>query len=101
MLMVIFEFTVKSGKSQSYFELVESMRRQVENVDGFLGVERFQSCSDKKKFISVSKWRDEGAIREWGGQKEHKKVQEIGKKEIFDSFSLREVEVLREKSFSL
>ena len=48
MLMVIFEFTVKSGKSQSYFELVESMRRQVENVDGFLGVERFQSCSDKK-----------------------------------------------------
>ena len=82
MLMVIFEFTVKSGKGQSYFELVESMRRQVENVDGFLGVERFQSCSDKNRFISVSKWRDEGAIREWGGQKEHKKVQEIGKKEI-------------------
>ena len=55
MLMVIFEFTVKSGKSQSYFELVESMRRQVENVEGFLGVERFQSCNDKNRFISVLK----------------------------------------------
>ena len=101
MLMIIFEFTVKPGRSQAYFELAESMRRQVENVEGFLGVERFQSCNDKRRFISLSKWRDKASIREWGGQKEHKKVQEIGKKEIFDSFSLKEVEVLNEKSFSL
>ena len=101
MLMVIFEFTVKPGRSQAYFELAESMRRQVENVEGFLGVERFQSCNDKNRFISVSKWRDKSSIKEWGGHKEHKKVQELGKKEIFDSFSLREVEVLSEKSFSL
>ena len=101
MLMIIFEFTVKPGHSQAYFELAESMRREVENVEGFLGVERFQSCNDKNRVISVSKWRDKSSIKDWGGQKKHKKVQEIGKKEIFDSFILREVEVISEKTFSL
>ena len=99
MLMVIFEFKVKSGQSQVYFDLAQDMMDKVENVDGFLGVERFQSCNEEEKYISVSKWRNHKAIKEWGSNIEHRQVQKTGKKEIFDSFDIRVVEVLREKFF--
>ena len=62
MIIVIFEFTVKPGKQDLYFEIAKVMQSEVEKVDGFLGVERFQSTVKDNKFVSVSRWRDEAAV---------------------------------------
>ena len=99
MIMVIFEFKVKPGKQEAYFSFAEAMHPEVEKIDGFLGVERFQSCVDSNKFVSVSRWRDEASVAAWREQPDHKKVQERGKNEIFESFKLRVVNLVREISF--
>ena len=96
MIIVIFEFTVKPGKQDVYFEIAKNMQSEVEKVDGFLGVERFQSTVKDNRFVSVSRWRDEAAVEVWRTQLDHREAQERGKEEIFETYTLRTVNVLRE-----
>jgi heme-degrading monooxygenase HmoA len=96
MILVIFEFIVKPGKQDAYFEIAREMQSEVEKIDGFLGVERFQSTIANNKFLSVSRWRDEAAVEVWRTQLDHRAAQEKGKKEIFEAYTLRTVNVLRE-----
>ena len=96
MIMVIFEFKVKPGQEKAYFAFAEAMQPIVKKIDGFLGVERYQSCVDTNKFVSVSTWRDEAAVRAWRAQPNHREAQESGKKEIFESFTIRVADVIRE-----
>ena len=96
MIMVIFEFTVKPGQEKAYFAFAEELKPIVGKIDGFLGVERYQSSVDSSKFVSVSTWRDEAAVLAWRAQSNHKEAQERGKEEIFESFKLRVTNVMRE-----
>ena len=96
MIMVVFEFTVRQGKQEAYFKFAKKLQPEVEKIDGFLGVERFQSCVDENKFVSVSRWRDEVGVTLWRDQFDHKNAQKIGKNEIFESFAVRVVDVIRE-----
>ena len=99
MIMVIFEFKIKPGQEEAYFLFAETLHPEVEKIDGLLGVERFQSCVDSNKFVSVSRWRDEAAVAAWRAQPDHRTAQERGKNEIFESFELRVVNLVREISF--
>ena len=96
MIMVVFEFTVKPGQEKAYFAFADELHPIVDKIDGFLGVERYQSPVDSNKFVSVSTWRDEAAVTAWRAQSNHKLAQERGKKEIFESFKLRVASVIRE-----
>jgi heme-degrading monooxygenase HmoA len=96
MIMVVFEFTVKPGQEQAYFAFADGLQPIVGKIDGFLGVERYQSPFDRNKFVSISTWRDEAAVKAWRAQPKHKKAQDRGKKEIFESFKLRVTNILRE-----
>ena len=100
MIMVIFEFTVNPGKQDKYFEIAAEMQSEVEKIDGFIGVERFQSTTTAGKFVSLSRWRDEAAVELWRNQCNHKQAQEKGKREIFETFVLRTVKLLRENAQS-
>tara|TARA_Y100001934_G_scaffold281292_1_gene390505 strand:+ start:1403 stop:1705 length:303 start_codon:yes stop_codon:yes gene_type:complete len=98
MVIVIFEFTVKPGKEDSYFEIAAEVQAEVEKIDGFLGVERFQSTVYSNKFVSLSRWRDEAEVKTWCDQCDHKIAQGKGKREILERFLLRTVKVLKENA---
>ncbi len=66
MLAVIFEVEMNPGRDQDYFELAGSLKPELEAIDGFISVERFQSLSNEGKFVSVSFWRDEQAVNHRG-----------------------------------
>ena len=96
MLAVIFEVEMNPGRDQDYFELAGSLRTELEAIDGFVSVERFQSVSNEGKYVSVSFWRDEEAVKTWREHAEHRLVQAQGKKEIFADFRIRVAEVIRD-----
>ena len=52
--MVVFEFTVKPGQEQAYFAFADDLQPILGKIDGFLGVERYQSPFDRNKFVSIS-----------------------------------------------
>jgi len=95
-LAVIFEVEMNLGRDQDYFDLAGSLRSELEAVDGFISVERFQSVSNEGKYVSLSFWRDEEAVKTWREHAEHRIAQALGKKSIIADFRIRVAEVIRD-----
>ena len=69
---------------------------ELEKLDGFISVERFQSLSDPGKLLSLSFWRDEDAVRNWRNQDDHRQSQAAGRGEVFADYRLRIAAVVRD-----
>ena len=96
MIAVIFEFTPAEGRFADYKALAEGLNDQVRGFDGFISIERFQSISDGGKFVSLSFWRDEEAVRAWRNVMQHREAQKQGRAGIFKSYRLRIASVVRD-----
>ena len=96
MIAVIFEFTAAEGRFPDYKALAEGLSDEVRKVDGFLSIERFQSISDPTRFVSLSFWRDEEAVRKWRTVQKHREAQAKGRGGIFSEYRLRVCTVLRD-----
>lgn len=96
MIAVIFEVEPAEGQREAYLDLAAALRPQLEKMDGFISVERFQSISDPKKMLSLSFWRDEEAVRAWRTHTAHRATQTKGRAGIFQGYRLRIAEVSRD-----
>jgi len=54
MVIVVFEFEPMPEYVDRYFELAGALRSEVEQIDGFISVERFESVNQSGRFVSVS-----------------------------------------------
>ena len=96
MIAVIFEVWPAEGRTDGYLELAATMRAEVEKIDGFISVERFQSITDPDKLLSLSFWRDEAALDEWRALHAHRRMQTIGREGMFADYRLRVAAVIRD-----
>jgi heme-degrading monooxygenase HmoA len=96
MIAVIFEFTPIEGRFADYKALAEGLADDVNQAEGFISIERFESISNKGKFVSLSFWRDEQSVRKWRNLQKHREAQKKGRGGIFKSYRLRIAEVLRD-----
>ncbi|MBG6157971.1 heme-degrading monooxygenase HmoA [Labrenzia sp. EL_159] len=96
MIAVIFEVIPHADKKQNYLDTAAEIRPLLEEIDGFVSVERFQSLSDPEKLLSVSFFRDEEALNEWRRLTAHRKAQQIGRTSYFKDYKLRVAHVLRD-----
>jgi heme-degrading monooxygenase HmoA len=96
MIAVIFEFTPLEGRFADYRALAEGLAEDVRGFDGFLSIERFESITTRGKFVSLSFWRDEEAVRRWRNLQNHREAQRQGRGGIFGSYRLRVAQVLRD-----
>jgi heme-degrading monooxygenase HmoA len=96
MIAVIFEVEPRPGKRDAYLNIAAELKPLVENIDGFLGIERFESLAAPGKLLSLSWWRDEDAVRAWREMAEHREAQRAGKERLFASYRLRVAHVVRD-----
>ena len=96
MIAVIFEVEMRDGRMQDYFDLAAKLRPELDKIDGFVSVERFQSLANDNKYVSLSFWRDEEAIEKWRNIESHRLAQEKGRKGIFTDYRLRVANVSRD-----
>ncbi len=96
MIAVIFEVQPADGRKEHYLDIAAGLRPILEQVDGFISVERFQSLTDPKKILSLSFFRDEDAIRQWRNLSAHRSAQSKGRSGIFDGYRLRIASVIRD-----
>lgn len=96
MHVVVFEISMKEGAQDRYFDLAASLRPEVEKIDGFISVERFESVATPGKFVSISFWRDEAAVQTWRKHAGHEVAQATGKSEVFADFRISVAEVMRQ-----
>ncbi|MEX0695657.1 MAG: antibiotic biosynthesis monooxygenase [Rhodospirillales bacterium] len=96
MLAVIFEVWPREGLADDYFGLALSLKPALEKMDGFISVERFESVTSPGKFLSLSFWRDEAAIKNWYGFGGHADAQDQGRGGIFKDYRIRVASVMRD-----
>ena len=96
MLAVIFEVWPAAGRAAEYFDLAAALKADLGKIDGFLSIERFESLTTPGKFLSLSFWRDEEAIRQWRNLDTHRVAQAKGRGEVFADYRLRVAAVMRD-----
>ena len=96
MIAVLFEVWPEEGQAAIYLDLAASLRPELEAVEGFVSIERFQSLAEPGKLLSLSFWRDEGAVTAWRNTGAHRAVQAQGRAGVFRDYRLRIAEVSRD-----
>ena len=96
MFAVIFEVKPKIEGKEEYMKIAKGLRSFLENRDGFISIERFQSLSEEGKILSVSFWQDEAAIEKWRNLLEHRAAQKKGRESLFYSYRIRVAQVVRD-----
>lgn len=96
MIAIIFEVIPHPDQKQTYLNIAASLRPQLEQIDGFISIERFESLSTPGKLLSLSFFRDESAVLQWRQLEAHRKAQSRGREDIFDDYRLRVAHVLRD-----
>lgn len=95
-IAVIFEAVPRAERRTDYIKLAADLRDQLERIDGFISIERFESLTERGKFLSLSFWRDEDAVRRWRTLDAHRDAQAFGRKVVFSDYRLRVATVVRD-----
>lgn len=96
MIAVIFEVEPAEGRQNDYLTIAASLVEELRAMDGFIGVERFQSLTTPGKLLSLSFWRDEQSVAAWRNRGHHRAAQTQGRAGIFTTYRIRVASVLRD-----
>jgi len=95
-IAVIFEVMPHADGRQRYLASAAALRPLLDEIDGFISIERFASLSDPGKLLSLSFFRDEAAIAKWRQLEKHRAAQAAGRAALFADYRLRITHVVRD-----
>jgi heme-degrading monooxygenase HmoA len=96
MIAVIFEVVPATGRMDLYLDTARDLRLLLDDIDGFISIERFRSLTDPARLLSLSFWRDEAAVKAWRNTEEHRAAQSLGRNGVFDTYRLRIASIVRD-----
>lgn len=96
MIAVIFELWPKPGRKQEYLDIAGQLRPLLDEIDGFLSIERFESLAEPGKILSLSFFRDEAALTAWRNTEAHRLAQARGRASVLRNYRLRIAGVVRD-----
>ena len=96
MIAVIFEVFPAVGPRDDYLSMAAAMRPLLDQADGFISIERFESLYTPGKLLSLQFWRDEESLTKWRNVTEHRAAQALGRNGMFDDYRLRIAGVIRD-----
>ena len=94
---VIFTNQRTMSDDEMYSLTSERMVELAQQQPGFLGVESVRG--EDGIGITVSYWRDRGAIRAWRVNIEHLAAQQMGRQEFYSWYHIRVAEVVAHRSY--
>lgn len=96
MIAVIFEVWPAQGHQAAYLDIAAQLRPLLDEIDGFISIERFESLAEPGNLLSLSFWRDEKAVAAWRQQEAHRAAQDEGRHGILRDYRLIVAGVLRD-----
>ena len=96
MFAVIFEVVPHPERKQEYLDIAAALRPKLDDLEGFIFIERFQSLTTPGKLLALSYWRDEAAVARWRQIEGHREAQTFGRAALFNEYRLRIAAVVRD-----
>jgi heme-degrading monooxygenase HmoA len=81
---------------QAYLDLAATLKSLLQQIEGFVSVERFESLTHPGKYLSLSFWEDESAIARWRNVEAHRLAQARGRASLFADYRLRIGPIMRD-----
>src|SRR5690606_21461691 len=88
MIAVIFEVEPAEGQEAAYLDIAADLRVLLDEVEGFVSVERFRSLTNPGKVLSLSFFEDEAALARWRNNAAHRRAQAMGRGGVFRDYRL-------------
>jgi heme-degrading monooxygenase HmoA len=95
-IAVIFEVWPADGQRDTYLDIAANLRPLLDDIDGFISIERFESLAEPGKILSLSFWRDEDAVAAWRQLDPHRGAQAVGRDHVLRDYRLRVAGVIRD-----
>lgn len=97
MIAILFEVWPKDEEyKQAYLDVAAGLMTQLNEIEGFISIERFASLSEPGKLLSLSIFRDEEAVEAWRQLEKHRVAQAFGREKAFKDYRLRVASVIRD-----
>ncbi|MBV2143279.1 antibiotic biosynthesis monooxygenase [Falsochrobactrum sp. TDYN1] len=96
MIAVIFEVEPADGQESTYLDIAAQLRPLLDEIEGFISVERFKSLTNPGKVLSLSFFESEDAVARWRNTHEHRRAQSMGRAGVFAGYRLRIAHVIRD-----
>ncbi len=95
-VVVIFEVKPTAVGKAEYLELAGAIKAELLEAKGVISAERFESLTEQGKLLSMSVWEDMQSVDTWRNNVAHRFAQQRGFGELFESYTIRVAEVVRE-----
>ena len=86
---VVFEVQTTAQTHEAYLQTARKLRPMLDDIPGFISIERSSSLSKEHRLLSLSYWSDEAALVQWRSTGEHHAAQQAGRDSIFADYRLR------------
>ena len=86
---LFFEVQPKPGQRQAYFDHVDKLKPVLNQHEGLLWIQRYQSIDVPDLILSHQYWASEAALVAWRRNQEHRYSQTQGIKKIFANYRIR------------
>lgn len=86
---LFFEVQPKPGQRQAYFDHVDKLKPVLNQYEGLLWIQRYQSIDVPDLILSHQYWASEAALVAWRRNQEHRYSQTQGIKKIFANYRIR------------
>jgi heme-degrading monooxygenase HmoA len=96
MIAVIFEAELDLDQRQAYLNAASELRALLQEMPGFISIERFESLNRPGKLLSLSFWENEESVKAWRNLDAHRAFQSAARERIFADYRLRVAAVLRD-----
>ncbi|MBX2824428.1 MAG: antibiotic biosynthesis monooxygenase, partial [Gammaproteobacteria bacterium] len=80
----------------AYLDTAAELLADLQAIEGFISVERFESITEPGKLLSLSSFENEEAVQRWRNTVAHRKAQAKGRNLYFSNYRLRIVQTLRD-----
>lgn len=96
MIAIIFEVEPAAGRKDDYLAIAADLKPLLQEVEGYISVERFQSLTNPDKMLSLSFFEDEKSVEQWRNLSAHRSAQGAGRSSVFSDYRLRVCQVIRD-----
>jgi len=97
MVVVIFRSRVRSDRLAEYYERVEEMAALARAMPGYISDKGFMSEDGER--VSIHEWESEEALKAWRDHPEHKNMQQYGREQFYEEYTLQVMNSPRESRF--
>ena len=98
MVIAVFRSRVRPDRLEEYLEVAVQMREIAEAMPGFVSYKAF--TADDGERVSIHEWDTPEHLRAWREHPKHEAMQEVGRHEYYEEYTLYVAENPRESRFT-